>query len=112
MFTFTTPCLRWKILVAYKGQCGWPGLLPPYATRYLAMTVTITDDESQLAYPFGGLLWPNGGGITTNQYSFAIDRITGRPLPGGTPGIDPQFPYGLDTAQDMADHPGSTWEVN
>src|SRR5882724_7529356 len=85
LYSFNTPCLRWKLLIAYKGQNGWPGFLFPNATRYLAIIITVTNDPSGL-YRFD-TGEPLGLPITTNAYPAAIDRITGRPLPGGTPGL-------------------------
>jgi len=109
LYSFNTPCLRWKLLIAYKGQNGWPGFLFPNATRYLAIIITVTNDPSGL-YRFD-TGEPLGLPITTNAYPAAIDRITGRPLPGGTPGLVIQFPYGLDLVQEVADNPGSSWQA-
>lgn len=107
LFSFSTPCRRWKILVAYKGQNGWPGFLAPFATRYLNMSVKITDDQSQLRDGLGNLI---GGTVTTNTYNFSIDRITGRQLATSPVGYEP-FPYGIDIAADMAANPGVRWTV-
>jgi hypothetical protein len=105
MISFFTPCLRWKILVAYKGQHGWPGFQSPFATRYLTMALKVTNDQSGLTNQFTGL--PDGLPITVTDYTFGIDRITGRGL-AANPSVVPDFPYADAIATSP---PGETWEV-
>jgi hypothetical protein len=102
MISFFTPCLRWKILIAYKGQNGWPGFTPPNATRYLQMDVRTTNDQSALTYIGGASA---GLGIQVNDYTLTIDRLTGEPAITNPP-IDPDMPYGSYLADSGA---GESW---
>src|ERR1700722_2382611 len=103
MFTFSKPCLKWKLLVAVKYQYGFPGFTAPYSTRYLSMLITETK----------GIMGGSGGGgfSTTAQQLFTFDRITG----GQTSPVLNQsatdffvFPYGADLTAD----PNTTYSVS
>jgi hypothetical protein len=85
MFTFSTPCLKWKLLVAVKYQYGFPGFTAPYNTRYLTQTITETQ-----TFP---------GSSTSYESSTTIDRITGAATSTViTGGLTDNFvfPYGQD----------------
>ena len=102
LFSFSTPCLRYKLICALKGQYGWPGFTLGNLKRYLNSVTTITVDYTQLTYENG---IPVGGGVQTWTITSSIDRITGATGPttitpdttidapgyGSTP-----LPYGVD----------------
>lgn len=84
MFSFFTPCLRWKLVLATKGQYGWPGFLAPNQTRYLNKLVTITTQSA-----FGG------GNPTVRQQAWVTNRLTGNITSAdGNENADAIFPYG------------------
>src|SRR5579883_809818 len=99
MFTFSTPCLRWKLVLALKGQYGWPGFTPPYATRYLNKLVVI---RTTPAYGYGT---SNQGPTTVRSQSWVTDRITGNSKAvGAGDSVNADFPYGLPL--------DDTWQVS
>lgn len=97
MFTFNTPCLRWKLVLAQKNQYGWPGFIAPYENRYLTKLVVITTTPS-----FGG-----PGNVRTQQ--FHTDRITGNITPLVNLQANADFPYGLPLP---TNDPNDTWDVS
>jgi hypothetical protein len=104
LFSFGTPCLRWKIIGAVKSQHGFPGFLAPYTSRYLSMTVTYTRDNRSLGPDFKN-------DVEVGTQVFTIDRITGGNFPEtdanlGAPYLP--FPYGEGLP---GSDPGSTWSI-
>src|SRR6185437_8350578 len=82
-FSFFTPCLRWKLVLAAKGQYGWPGFVAPYSTRYLNKLVTITTMAAN------GLGHP-----TVRTQPWVTDRIGGEiSSADGNENADALFPY-------------------
>ena len=45
LFSFAAPCLKWKLLAAFKTHFGIPGFLT--STRYLQKTITETYIEAR-----------------------------------------------------------------
>ena len=106
MFTFSTPCLRWKLIMAVKGQYGWPGFLAPYETRYLNKLVVIR------ITPTLGYGTPSQGPTTVQQQLWQLDRITGEiifPADPGTAQAIADFPYGDPLPEDPVH--SETWTV-
>lgn len=99
VFTFNTPCLRWKLIMAAKGQYGWPGFVAPYATRYLSKIVKITATPTI------------GGTPTTATQLFRMDKGGNVFFPSpGSALIDADFPYGLPLPTDPVH--SETWQVS
>ena len=100
LFSFSTPCLKYKLIAATKGQYGWPGFLAPFETRYLNKLVTVTRDSTSLKYAATGI--PVGGSVEVAQQLFVLDRISGAllsPTSGtGSATAAFDFPYGQDTS--------------
>ena len=106
MFSFSTPCLRWKLVLAVKMQNGWPGFAQPYVTRYLNKLVVITSQPS-----FG---YPNNQSTTTQQ-AWVTDRLTGViNSADGNANANADFPYGetLNNTGGDPSNPGyESWQV-
>jgi hypothetical protein len=87
-----------KLVAAVKYQYGFPGLTPPYKTRYLTMTVNLTKTL--------------GNTVTSASQVFTYDRITGSSSPPtinqNALGYLPVFPYG----QDLTGDPNTVYTVN
>lgn len=101
MFSFSTPCLRWKLVMAVKGQYGWPGFIAPYATRYLTKLVVISQTPTL------------GGPTTVRQQLWQLDRITGAIIFPADPSASQaaaDFPYGDPLPEDPVH--SETWSVS
>lgn len=106
MFTFSTPCLRWKLILALKGQYGWPGFTAPYASRYLNKLVVIRTTPT---FDYGT---PDQGPTVERRQLWQLDRITGTVIsPGiGEAQADADFPYGFPLPTDPVH--SETWDVS
>src|ERR1700722_18252850 len=87
MISFCTPCLKWKLILAFKGHNGYNGFLPPYQNKYLKRVVKLTTDLTGLTYQGTGLHL-SGPLVTVLQDEFDIDPLTGflTNIPNGTTG--------------------------
>jgi hypothetical protein len=103
LFSFGTPCLRWKIIEAVMAHNGFPGFMAPYRTRYGNMLVTYSVDNR----PLGG-----GFGVQTSTQLFTIDRLTGARTPGSfNEEQAPYLPFPYNTGLPGSDTT-SIWEVS
>jgi hypothetical protein len=102
LFSFATPCLRWKIIQAIKAHNGFPGFIAPYRRRYLDMLVTYTVDDRALG---------SGFGITTTSQLYSIDRITGGLTPtSANVETAPYLPFPYTGLTPSVE--GSVWQVS
>ncbi len=67
-YSFLTPCLNWKFILAYKGHSGWNGFIAPFHNKYLNRHEKITNR-----------LFLNGRLLSqeVTEQEFDVDQLTG-----------------------------------
>ena len=67
-YSFLTPCLNWKFILAYKGHSGWNGFTAPFQNKYLNRHEKKTNKE----FLNGALI-----GQEVTEQEFDVDQLTG-----------------------------------